>query len=324
MFPAVSGAILVFDRQDVDPTERYWFGLLFSHKIIMLFALPFICLLYQVVATNVSCVVTNPTTCYRSTANLNCSYDLTQRLDNGQPKYISLEPVWQMNETNIDPSDPQFVIHPATQYSAQLEITNVTELMKVSCFLVLNDGFGGSNGSDSSGSVNVNQVGKFLCNDDILLEMQYCIGICILFTALGHIDKPEVQVMGTDVNSVSMALKHHPRCFVNHTNWALIHLNSVKHGIYNIDDSKLIIVSNLHRGTLYEVEVSVVAINREFQNVTSDPTAFFVRTELLRGYEVAGVVIGCIVLIVLLLLLVLSIICLRKKFCSSSKLFMDY
>jgi hypothetical protein len=291
MFPAVSGAILVFDRQDVDPTERYWFGLLFSHKIIMLFALPFICLLYQVVATNVSCVVTNPTTCYRSTANLNCSYDLTQRLDNGQPKYISLEPVWQMNETNIDPSDPQFVIHPATQYSAQLEITNVTELMKVSCFLVLNDGFGGSNGSDSSGSVNVNQV--------------------------GHIDKPEVQVMGTDVNSVSMALKHHPRCFVNHTNWALIHLNSVKHGIYNIDDSKLIIVSNLHRGTLYEVEVSVVAINREFQNVTSDPTAFFVRTELLRGYEVAGVVIGCIVLIVLLLLLVLSIICLRKKFCSS-------
>jgi hypothetical protein len=114
-----------------------------------------------VIPLAITCELESTTVCLNRSARLRCGYDLTQRLDNGQLKYISSNPVWQINGQNINPSDSRFITYPGTEYAAWLEIVNVTGPMAFSCFLVLNDGFGGLGGSAISDLADVSPDSRF-------------------------------------------------------------------------------------------------------------------------------------------------------------------
>jgi hypothetical protein len=248
---------------------------------------------HLVIPTGITCELENRAVCLFASANLNCRYNLTQLLDNGQPKYISLKPVWQINGQNIDQGDPRFVIYPATKYLAQLEAPNITKSVEFACFLVLNNGFGGYGGRDYASRTVV---------------------------PINHIDPPDVESRASDTTSVSMTLKHRPRCFANRPLSAEIYVNSDKRDdltSFSIDGSR-ITIPGLIRNTEYNI--TVVVMDRESQNISSGPVDFMIQTILLNNTEVALIAVGCVIFTALVLAaVIITIICFKKKFNNSRK-----
>jgi hypothetical protein len=237
-----------------------------------------------VIPLAITCELESTTVCLNRSARLRCGYDLTQRLDNGQLKYISSNPVWQINGQNINPSDSRFITYPGTEYAAWLEIVNVTGPMAFSCFLVLNDGFGGLGGSaisdlaDVSPDNNITQLG--------LLSME------------------------TSINSIIITLSYSARCFPIDALLAEIDVSNVKRDTFRIGER--ITVSDLNRGTLYEVNVTIVAVGS--QRIRSTPLPFTAQTKLLSGVEIAVIVIViCVICIITTLVAVTLIIYYKKR-----------
>jgi hypothetical protein len=151
------------------------------------------------------------------------------------------------------------------------------------------------------------------------LEILHCIGF-IAFIALDHIDPPDVESRASDTTSVSMTLKHRPRCFANRPLSAEIYVNSDKRDdltSFSIDGSR-ITIPGLIRNTEYNI--TVVVMDRESQNISSGPVDFMIQTILLNNTEVALIAVGCVIFTALVLAaVIITIICFKKKFNNSRK-----
>ena len=116
-------------------------------------------------------------------------------------------------------------------------------------------------------------VGFF--NDSDLIEIVHALHLFFVFLPLDNITQPTLLSMKTSIDSIIIILSYSARCFPVDALLAKIDVNNVKRDTSRIGER--ITVSDLNRGTLYKVNVTIVAVGS--QRISSTPLAFTARTK---------------------------------------------
>ena len=121
-------------------------------------------------------------------------------------------------------------------------------------------------------------VGFFNDGDLIEIIVHYIKILFFVFLPLDNITQLTLLSMETSINSIIIALNFSARCFPIDSLMAEVDVSNVKRDTSHIIDER-ITVSDLNRGTLYEVNVTLVTVTVGSQRVRSTPLTLTAQTK---------------------------------------------